>query len=148
MKSIMAEAATSKFASSRPASSSNLRQSAASGPSDNPNWRTPQQTPRQLPETPERPSAPRNVPGSPWRIPSVGNLKGSPLNTPPTPSHVQPPRSSNDPLQSPSKPVTPSKPSGPGREPPPRMPGLGPMFSPSKQSPSKAGSSTSTRRVS
>lgn len=151
MKSIMAEAATSRLETSRHPFSSNSHQSATPGPADAQNWRTPQRITRQLPDTtPERPSAGRNISGSPWRMPSAGNLRVSPVNTPPTSSHIQPPRPANEVSSlSPSKPATPSKPSGLPREspPPPRVPGLGPVFSPSKQSPSKSGSLSGTRRV-
>lgn len=153
MKAIMAEAATSRLIGSRTSSSSNLQQAATGVAADAANWRTPQQTNRPLPETPERP-APRNASGSPWRVPSVGTLAApsSPPGTPPTGSQVQAPpsRGKETSLPSASKPPLVTRSSVGYREPmtPPRVPGMGPVFTPSKQGPSKPGPSSGAHRVS
>lgn len=145
MKSIMAEAETTKAGTSRPPT---LAAAAPRQPvaSDTPNWRTPQRKPSSLPTEPADRSA-RPAAGSPWKtipsVPSLVNLASSaghsPIPTPPMTPQMRATRPRDEVLNSGA--------SSKSQPPTPQRPGMGPVFAPAKQSPAKTPVSTGMNRV-
>ncbi|KAI0071191.1 hypothetical protein K474DRAFT_1776321 [Panus rudis PR-1116 ss-1] len=160
MKAIMAEAATAtssnRLSNTKTASSSSLRQVPV--PSDSANWRTPPRVSKALPDTLSSQAGPSTSRTSPWKIPSGGNATVALPSPPATPSRPQDGPPLGVPIATKSQPLV--KPGGGTKIPslrqpptPPRTPGLGPIFVPTKQTPpSKAkaapGVASGVRRVS
>ena len=159
MKAIMAEAETSaKVTSSRPqlTATASVQPRQPSAASDTPNWRTPQRKPVALPPDSPTPGTKttRAPTGSPWKsVPSsVVNLASSaghsPVPTPPLTPLMRATKLRED-VPAPVAPsLSKSQPSQTQMPTQTQRPGMGPMFSPAKQSPVKSSPSSGVRRAS